>query len=255
MTHNIDISREFMICRYLNGIKLISREELLSTHTKKLYVEPVATVADIMQARFNVFFTINSVIKELNDACLESVCADSKSKVVEYPYSKLMCDPMQTQKIMANDSWVMKQKNQKMFEEEVELIDAGAIHVVSLKAPWYENKGQLVGVFGCSVVVHAQNFTETLQQIIALSNLFMFSKDSIRYALLGKEIKGEYFSAREIDIIQHVFQGKTLREIAEILVLSPRTVESYFENIKAKAGVRTKSQLIQYVHAMVFQKH
>lgn len=43
-----------------------------------------------------------------------------------------------------------------------------------------------------------------------------------------------FFTKREAECIKHLYTGKTSKQIAEILTISPRTVETYFEKIKQK---------------------
>lgn len=57
-------------------------------------------------------------------------------------------------------------------------------------------------------------------------------------------------SKREDECMQYFSQGKTAKEVALALNLSPRTVESYLEHIKVKMGFRFKSKVIEtYVKA------
>jgi len=51
-------------------------------------------------------------------------------------------------------------------------------------------------------------------------------------------------SKRQSEILQHVIRGKTLKEIAYIMGLSQHTVGHYFEMIKIKLNVNSKSELI-----------
>ncbi|MEO8402655.1 MAG: helix-turn-helix transcriptional regulator [Gammaproteobacteria bacterium] len=51
-------------------------------------------------------------------------------------------------------------------------------------------------------------------------------------------------SKRQSEILQHVIRGKTLKEIAHILGLSQHTVQHYFEMLKIKLNVHSKSELI-----------
>jgi DNA-binding CsgD family transcriptional regulator len=52
-----------------------------------------------------------------------------------------------------------------------------------------------------------------------------------------------------MDVIKYVMRGKTMREIGVILGLSRRTIESYFEKIKMKANVKTRSELFDKLAA------
>jgi DNA-binding NarL/FixJ family response regulator len=49
-------------------------------------------------------------------------------------------------------------------------------------------------------------------------------------------------SSREIEVLGHLTDGLTDREIAEALVISPRTVESHVSNILRKLGVRNRAE-------------
>jgi DNA-binding CsgD family transcriptional regulator len=56
---------------------------------------------------------------------------------------------------------------------------------------------------------------------------------------------GVYLTKREIDCAQKLIIGYSIKEMAQELNLSPRTVEEYINNIKIKTGTNTKSHAIQ----------
>jgi DNA-binding NarL/FixJ family response regulator len=51
-------------------------------------------------------------------------------------------------------------------------------------------------------------------------------------------------SARELEILHHVAQGRTNREIADALYLSPLTVKTHVSRILTKLGARDRVQLV-----------
>lgn len=53
-------------------------------------------------------------------------------------------------------------------------------------------------------------------------------------------------SPREREILQFVVEGKTSADIAEILSLSPKTVETYRSRLMAKLGIRNLPDLIKF---------
>ena len=61
---------------------------------------------------------------------------------------------------------------------------------------------------------------------------------------LGKraaaEVEGGGLSRRELEVIRLVAEGRTNREVAEDLFVSPRTVDMHVRNILAKFGVRSR---------------
>lgn len=65
------------------------------------------------------------------------------------------------------------------------------------------------------------------------------TKDKARLAI-------EVLNEREQDVLRLVAEGKTAREIAQILFISPRTVENYKNNILKKLNLHKTSDLIKY---------
>jgi two-component system response regulator NreC len=51
---------------------------------------------------------------------------------------------------------------------------------------------------------------------------------------------------REVDVLQMLAQGYTNRQIAELLSLSVRTVETHRANLRAKLDLRSRADLIRY---------
>ncbi len=58
----------------------------------------------------------------------------------------------------------------------------------------------------------------------------------------GKEIR---ITQRELDVLQALFYSNTIKEAAQLVELSPRTVESYLNNIRYKLNLRRKSDIIR----------
>ncbi|MBT4879889.1 MAG: helix-turn-helix transcriptional regulator [Alphaproteobacteria bacterium] len=61
---------------------------------------------------------------------------------------------------------------------------------------------------------------------------------------LKNQFNSSYLTKREVECLQHLATGKIVKEVAQSLNLSPRTVDFYLKNIKEKTGCRSKSQLI-----------
>ena len=65
----------------------------------------------------------------------------------------------------------------------------------------------------------------------------------LRHSRQAKAVDG--LSAREQEIVDLVAAGRTNREIADQLVLSPKTIEAHLRNIYAKLGVRSRVELVR----------
>lgn len=58
------------------------------------------------------------------------------------------------------------------------------------------------------------------------------------------ELQNFGLSKRELECLAHICQGKTYKQAAKEMQISPRTVETYLENILSKTSCSTKLELI-----------
>ena len=73
------------------------------------------------------------------------------------------------------------------------------------------------------------------------------AKCEIKVYKLGGRFKNIHFSRREAECMVEFLRGKKVNMVAEILSLSPRTIEFYLKNMKNKLGCKTKYELINLV--------
>jgi DNA-binding NarL/FixJ family response regulator len=62
----------------------------------------------------------------------------------------------------------------------------------------------------------------------------------------GVELPMDRLTDRELEIFRMIGAGKTVKEIAELLFLSTKTVESHREHIKDKLNLRTSAELLRF---------
>jgi DNA-binding CsgD family transcriptional regulator len=77
-------------------------------------------------------------------------------------------------------------------------------------------------------------------------------KSLLRSYKLGEKYGDIYFTRREAECMVWLLKGKTINRVASELKLSPRTVEFYLKNMKAKLRCRTKFELIDLIHESEF---
>jgi len=65
----------------------------------------------------------------------------------------------------------------------------------------------------------------------------------------------EQLSDRELEVFEQIGRGHTTRQIAERLFLSPKTIETYRENIKSKLSLRNATELTQQAVQWVLENH
>ena len=71
-------------------------------------------------------------------------------------------------------------------------------------------------------------------------------REHLDAAAAGEESDGEVLTPREQEVVKLVAEAYTTEQIAELLVISPRTVERHRENILNKLGMRDRVELTRY---------
>ena len=69
----------------------------------------------------------------------------------------------------------------------------------------------------------------------------LFSRDKNTFTIATDQL-----TDREIQVLRHLGQGKTSREIAAILNVSTKTVEAHREHIKTKLHLKNSTQLVHF---------
>lgn len=72
------------------------------------------------------------------------------------------------------------------------------------------------------------------------------NKTKINKFYLNSAKNNCYLTKRELECLFHISSGKSMKETARFLHLSPRTVEQYLNNIKIKLNTTSKSKIIEF---------
>lgn len=71
-------------------------------------------------------------------------------------------------------------------------------------------------------------------------------RDYLERAAAGDALREDPLTPRELDVVKLVAEAHSSEQIAELLVISPRTVERHRENIMGKLGMRDRVELTRY---------
>jgi DNA-binding CsgD family transcriptional regulator/3D (Asp-Asp-Asp) domain-containing protein len=241
-----DISNEFFITRHLNGVQLLrpenfhSRFDGIGNHRA-----PMIPIPELLSMPCNIFFkNLQHIHQEVNEAQLTSFGIQSKEDALGVTISKFAANQQDAMKVLAHDDFVIKSNSFLVVDEQISLINLDLLQAISFKFPWYNDHNKIIGTFGCAIIVKADNLSAIARQMAMITDKFLLNTHTMPTQSSGSTLGGWYFSARELEVMRWVVRGKTMREIAAMMGLSRRTVEAYFVNIKIKAGVTSKSQLI-----------
>jgi pimeloyl-ACP methyl ester carboxylesterase/DNA-binding CsgD family transcriptional regulator len=100
---------------------------------------------------------------------------------------------------------------------------------------------------GASLVTFPGALPDHIEAMLrAISEFVGMPASPDRPAAPGSATESSLFTSRELEILQHLARGLSNREIADVLVLSPRTVERHLENIYRKGGFRNRAEATAY---------
>lgn len=135
--------------------------------------------------------------------------------------------------IRSNDIDVMQQKHTLIKQENLVLPDDKTIVVMSSKKPIIDEGGEAIGVLGMSF------------DIALLQSNRARQASSGACLILQDKWKNIYLTRRQAECAYYLCQGKTVKEIAAKLEISPRTVEVFLKQLKIKFGCYKRSALIE----------
>lgn len=109
------------------------------------------------------------------------------------------------------------------------------------KSPLRDINANIIGVIYYCKLWSKPDFIKLLQQV---DKKYLDSTGVVNYYAFDQHHNTAQLSERELECLFLQLHGKTAKEIAIILGLSKRTIESYVDNIKAKMGSQNKSELL-----------
>ena len=103
-------------------------------------------------------------------------------------------------------------------------------------------------------VMKQESIDHVIEAIRKVRRGDLYVSDEVAERMLFRLVSGDgknepevqRLSARELEVFQLIGQGYSTREIAEMLQLSIKTIESYRANIKEKLSLRNAAELMQH---------
>ena len=240
-----DIDPHLIIFRIHQGIKLVKPEcaeqESLSSQT----FNTKYTVGSLSTQPFNFYFlNKEGTTLHMNQQSVE-ICGFQS---IKDSLGKSLFDVSSQEsaaRLINNCHEVIAENKTKIFEEENVRKDGISLQFLSVKSPWYNDANKIIGTFGCSIVLGKQSLSECLLQIaqLGLLNPRNYTVNNQIIPSISRENE-EALSERESLCVFHLCKGFTMKEIAKITGLSPKTIETYIDRAKRKLKCKNKAELI-----------
>lgn len=245
MIMSIDTHEELFVLPWNHGVKLLThqqKEKQLSINKDELQ-----SVGQLLQLPINVYFLNHeSEIQNINKNTLINCSFPSKKSTIGKTIS-ITAKKQAAKKIIQNDLKVMRSGKMHIFDEYfIQEKDNNSFHTVSFKFPWYSGQEKIIGILGCSIIIGENQKYSLANSLDILVKTRLLSR-SFEKNIFNNQIDGINLTKQEHQCLRLLIKGGTNKTIAKILKISPRTVESYLQNVKIKLNVHSKSELISKV--------
>lgn len=257
--HFLDTSQELLVQRRRNGILLVKPNN---------QNQVLPSIRDLFNMPFNVYFyNARNLYQDMNEANANIVGLTSAEEGIGKSLFQLT-----TKK---HALFAINNNNKAMHNNAINIVEEQAIikktekyiSCISIKFPWYNETGKIIGVFGCSILLDqhapislAKSFSKLMQTgLLANENFVTVSQfspslqDNIPFEVIQKLSMRtqQNFSKREMECLFYLMQGKSARETGRLLQISQRTVETHLEWLKEKLHCRKKSEIIETIARII----
>ncbi len=183
----------------------------------------------------------------LNDSAVAAFGFLNKDEAIGTPMENIRCKAVENA-----DHWV--KQNQEVTENNtsVKVLDIAPyannkiLTLITNKSPTYNpQNNQIYVIAHCTEISHA--LLINISMAIANSDKKYRTNRNInqRSYQISNRFDKKKLSVRELECLFYLIRGKIVPDIAIILGLSKRTVESYVVSIKNKFHCNSKSELIE----------
>lgn len=231
-----NISNDMIIQRFGQGIKLIPPEKAGS--------QQQITISSMLPMPIHVYLmNTESVLQTFNERGASTFGLLSSKDAIGLTARDLATKKTAERSIFF-DRMVVNDNTMIIKDELYTRLDGIDFTTLSFKFPWYDYENNIIGIFGFSMLIDQKWGISLADSMLLITRTGLLQPGQVHRCLPGMSCDGEYFSAREKEVLLHLIRGKTARETAAALGLSPRTIEHHIENMKIKSGSSSKSELI-----------
>ncbi len=233
----MDINDDFILSCFGEGFKIIKS----SSPNRISNRSAVFTVKEVLQNAFSVFFVDRyHRLQRLNAANARLCGFDSERAAI----GKLASDfATKCSAICAieSDKATFLSRRTQITEQTLTRIDENHSDLLTIRTPLFDDQNKLIGLLGCAINIGKDSLANALFRIAQLG---LLSTSSFGNQFIGSDVNEVYLSKRQFTCAKLLLTGMRIKEIAAYLQLSPRTIETYIEQLKIKFNCPNKTELI-----------
>ena len=195
---------------------------------------------------------IDSVYQSMSRSCLKMTGWKSHEQAIGQTDYDIPCDNARFANQFRNLDKQVMTKNCRALALDIMHSSIGWISFLAEKIPLTNKDGKVIGVFCNAIDISSLSLFKYSQILRKVDSKIINSYDKAAKYILTHDHSPLPLTQRQQECVFLLIRGKTLKQIADILNLSVRTIESYVEAIKYRLGCTHKTQIIEKAIANEF---
>lgn len=148
-----------------------------------------------------------------------------------------------------NDQKIIYKNEPILFLEPSVILNGSnhtKIHLLTYKRPLRTNSKKIIGIIGLSFIINGRESPfNSIPENQSFENLESYEK-----CLFYSNLESRYnLTKRQKEVLYYLSKGMSLKQIARVLNLSPRTIEHHIELAKIKLDCFSRTHLIEKMHS------
>jgi DNA-binding CsgD family transcriptional regulator len=210
------------------------------------YIEKHAELIRQMPDFFSVV-GLDNTIMTYNDYAARAMGYRTGSKPKPIRYADMPCKASEAADVFVKqDKMVLAAESGEMFLSYYYYAEEfGWRLCICRKSSIHDEERNLLGLICTMTDLTHTRLIDVARFVTEGDSYFNSSnKGGFNYHVANQQILYD-LSPREMECLFYLLRGKSNKQIAVVLDLSPRTVESYIDQVKAKMRCNTRSELIE----------
>lgn len=191
--------------------------------------------------------TIDSKYFHVNNKALSMIGYAKPDQIMGKSYDIMRCQASESAEFFTHEDnqTIQQQGSVKIISYHSYAADNWII-LFGEKAPVYSKQGIIIGTMAHFMDITRLNLVDISRFLIDSNKRYSAGIKRRQFSYIIQEnFTNNLLSRRQSECLFYFIRGKTIKGIAEILKLSPRTVEEYLNQVKLKFNCQTKPDLIE----------